>query len=101
MAEMKVNEESGRLWHWRNTMKTVRFFQFDARSAFFILLVLVHARLWTLYLMIAVTIVFYILERRGLSFAAAIRSVRVWLIGSRRPAWIYTRRRKFLDTGSC
>lgn len=87
-------------WHWRNTMKPVRFFQFDARSAIFLMLVLVHARLWTLELMIAVMCIFWILERKGLSYAAALRAMRVWFIGYYRPAWIYTRRRKLLDTGS-
>jgi intracellular multiplication protein IcmT len=88
-------------WHWRNTMKPVRFFQFDARSGFFVILVLMHARLWTLYLMIGVNIIFWILERKGLSFAAALRALRVWFVGNYRPAWIYSRRRKFLDSGSC
>jgi intracellular multiplication protein IcmT len=88
-------------WHWRNSMKTVRFFQFDARAGLFIILVLVHARFWTFGLMIAVNIIFYILERKGLSFASAVRALRVWIIGPYRPAWIYTRRRKLLDTGSC
>lgn len=92
--------EMPKVWHWRNTMKPVRFFQFDARAGLFIVLVLVHARLWTLCLMIGVNIIFWILERKGLSFASAIRAVRVWFVGKNRPGWIYTRRRKLLDTGS-
>ena len=94
-------EEEVRHWHWRNTMKPTRFFQFDARSAIFLMLVLVHARLWTLELMIGVMLIFWILERKGLSYQAAMRAMRVWLIGNYRPAWIYTRRRKMLDSGSC
>lgn len=89
-----------RSWHWRNTMKPVRFFQFDARSAIFLMLVLVHARLWTLELMTVVMVIFWLLERKGLSYAAALRALRVWFTGYYRPAWIYTRRRKMLDTGS-
>ena len=88
-------------WHWRNTMKPVRFFIFDARAVFFLVLVLIHARLWTLGLMIFVSCIFWLLERKGLSFAAATRAMRLWLIGNYRPAWVYTRRRKMLDTGSC
>lgn len=87
-------------WHWRNTMKPVRFFQFDARACFFLLLLLVHARWWTLYLLCGVLIVFYLLERRGLSFAAALRSARVWFLGKYRPALVFTRKRKMVDTGS-
>ena len=52
-------------WHWRNTMKTVRFFIFDARAGFFVVLVLVHARAWTLGLAVCVMTVFYLLERRN------------------------------------
>jgi len=92
--------DEGGGWHWRNTMKPVRFFQFDARAGFFIILVLIHARFWTLGLLIAVLVVFWILERKGLSFAAALRALRLWLVGNYRPAWVYTRRRKLLDTGS-
>ncbi|MBI1215046.1 MAG: type IV secretion protein IcmT [Alphaproteobacteria bacterium] len=87
-------------WHWRNTMKTVRFFIFDARAGFFVVLVLVHARMWTLMLAILVMSTFYLLERKSLTFPAALRSLRVWLIGSYRPGWIWSRRRKLIDTGS-
>lgn len=92
--------ESDGSWHWRNSMKTVRFFIFDARAGFFVVLVLIHARLWTLGLAVVCMGVFYLLERKSLSFPAALRAIRVWLIGSRRPAWIWTRRRKLTDTGS-
>ncbi|MCK4945122.1 MAG: IcmT/TraK family protein [Alphaproteobacteria bacterium] len=98
---MLENDEDEVGWHWRNTMKPARFFFLDGRAIFFVVLVLVHARLWTIYLLIGVGIVLWILERRGLSFAAALRSVRLWFIGSHRPAWIYSRRRIFLDSGSC
>jgi hypothetical protein len=59
-----------------------------------------HARLWTLLLLILVLVIFWILERKGLSFTAALRALRLWLVGNYRPAWVYTRRRKLLDTGS-
>lgn len=98
MAQEEENEAPA--WHWRNTMKPVRFFIFDARAGFFVILLLVHARLWTLSLLITVLSVFYILERKGLSFAAALRAMRVWILGPTRPAWIWTRRRKLRDTGS-
>lgn len=87
-------------WHWRNTMKTVRFFNFDARAGFFLVLVLIHARLWTLITLILFMMIFWVLERKGLSFPAAIRAMRVWALGSYRPGWIWTRRRRLLDTGS-
>jgi intracellular multiplication protein IcmT len=95
-----VAVEVGKTWHWRNTQKTVRFFIFDARAGFFVVLVLVHARLWTLCLAILVMMIFWAFERKSLSFPAALRAIRVWLIGPKRPGWIFTRRRKLLDTGS-
>ncbi|MEZ0260128.1 MAG: IcmT/TraK family protein [Alphaproteobacteria bacterium] len=87
-------------WHWRNTMKTVRFFIFDARAGFFVVLVLVHARLWTLCLMLLIMAFFWLLERKQLTFPAALRAIRVWFIGPKRPGWIWHRRRKLDDTGS-
>lgn len=99
MAQQQ-QEEVVQTWHWRNTMKPVRFFMFDARAGLFVVLLLIHARLWTLYLLMTVLGVFNILERKGLSFSAALRAFRVWLIGPFRPGWIYTRRRKLTDTGS-
>lgn len=100
MADQEVVVVQQQTWHWRNTMKIVRFFHFDARAGFFLVLLVVHARLWTLYLLISVMFVFWLLERRGLTFPAALRAVRLWLIGPTRPGWIWTRRRKLLDTGS-
>lgn len=93
-------EPEERTWHWRNTMKPVRFFGFDARAGFFVVLLLVHARLWTFMLLISILVIFWILERKGLSFASALRAGRMWFIGKNRPAWIWTRRRKLRDTGS-
>ena len=98
---MSENDENIVRWHWRNTMKPVRFFMLDGRIVFFVVLFLLHARPWTIYLLFGVGVIFWILERRGLSFAAALRALRLWFIGINRPAWIYSRRRTFLDSGSC
>jgi intracellular multiplication protein IcmT len=87
-------------WHWRNTMKPTRFFIFDARAGFFLVLVLIHARIWTLVTMIIFLLIFWAFERKGLSFAAAVRAIRLWFSGTYRPAWVFTRRRKMIDTGS-
>ncbi len=97
---VKEEAEEGQGWHWRNSMKPVRFFMFDARAGFFVVLLLVHARLWTFLLLMTVLAVFYILERKGLSFDCALRAFRVWIVGPARPAWIFTRRRNLTDTGS-
>lgn len=77
--------------NWRYTYKTVRFGPFDARSAAPLLLFLVHARVWTFTLMMLSFVVFWIMERFGLTFPAALRATRAWFVGDDRPA---TRRRK-------
>jgi len=87
-------------WHWRNTMKPVRFFHFDARAGFFVILVLIHARLWTLILMLVVLALFWILERKGLQFPSAMRAIRSWICGPLRPAWMFRTRQHLRDTGS-
>lgn len=92
MAKEEVRE-----WHWRNSMKVVRFFGIDARAAAFWIFVLLHFRTWTFVLAAIVTIVFLMLERRGLTYKAAWRAARVWFIGNKRPALIWTTRRKMLD----
>jgi intracellular multiplication protein IcmT len=72
--------------HWRNTQKPVRFFFLDARAFLAVLLFLLHMRLWTFVLAIVVMLIFLLLERRGLTFAASLRAMRCWILGVRRPA---------------
>lgn len=86
-------------WHWRNSMKPVRFFALDARVAFFLLLFILHMRPWTLGLFFVVCFFFWLLERKGLTFDAAIRSFRTWIIGRERPGWVWIRRRRMVDYG--
>ncbi|MDE2029496.1 MAG: IcmT/TraK family protein [Alphaproteobacteria bacterium] len=85
--------------HWRNSQKQARFFALDARAAAPILFFLVHARLWTFVLAILTMLVFWILERRGLTFEAALRAGRAWILGPRRPAVASDRRRHWVDFG--
>lgn len=86
-------------WHWRNTMRPVRLGSLDARSAFGICLVLLHARLWTIILMILIMIIFGLVERMGLTFESALRALRLQLAGPRRPAIVSTARRRMVDYG--
>src|SRR5690606_10790559 len=86
-------------WHWRNTMRPVRFFGLDARAAIPYFVLLVYARPITIFLTVTSTIVFIMLEKRGLSFDSALRALRNWLVGQKRPAWISLRRRRMLDFG--
>ena len=86
-------------WHWRNSMRPVRFVNLDARASFPLLLLLFHARLSTLILALSVLAIFYFMERKGLTFPSALRALRVWIIGVDRPAWLPLRRRKRKDYG--
>lgn len=84
-------------WHWRNSMRPIRFFAFDARAAIPYIFLLLYARLITLILCVVVTIAFAILERMGLTVPAALRKLRSWLVGPRRHAWITLRQRRLID----
>jgi len=92
-ADEKVN------WHWRNSMRPVRFFAMDVRAAIPWAVLLVYARPWTIFLAIATSVIFTSLEKRGLTFPCAMRALRSWFVGQKRPAWIQYRRRKFVDYG--
>ncbi|MCL2505464.1 MAG: IcmT/TraK family protein [Alphaproteobacteria bacterium] len=83
--------------HWRNTQKPARFFFFDARSASAVFLFLLHARLWTFCVVVVVMLAFWIIERRGYSFAAALRAIRSWIVGRRRPSVLDKFRRRWID----
>ena len=86
-------------WHWRNTMRPVRFFGLDARAAIPYCLLLVYARPVTLFLAIISTIIFWFLERRGLTFPSALRAFRIWIIGDKRPSWLPFKHRRLKDFG--
>lgn len=86
-------------WHWRNSMRPVRFFNLDARAALPFFVLLVYFRPVTLVLTIIITIIFRILEARGLTFPAALRSLRVWLTGYYRPGWFTYAHRRMRDSG--
>lgn len=87
-------------WHWRDTMRPARFFMFDARAALMVMFVLIHPRTSTLILFVVVMFLFYILERMGLTFEAALRKMRAWLCGNNRPAHIWTFKRRWIDLGT-
>lgn len=91
--EAKIN------WHWRDSMRTVRFMGFDARVAFLIPVWLLYLRWSTIILSFAVFYTFKFLENRGLTFPAAIRALRSWLTGRSRPGILGLSNHKFIDYG--
>ncbi len=87
-------------WHWRDNMRPARFIIFDARAAFPIVFVVLRLVSWyTWGFFIAALIFFYILERFGLTFEAAMRRFRAALCGRNRPAHIWTAKRRMVDLG--
>lgn len=75
---------------WRNTMLPIRIYVADARALIPLIVVLVHIRLWTFYVALAGIVIFAVLEWLGLTFPAAVRTARRWIVGRRRsaiPAW--------------
>lgn len=99
MGSREDTEEERVNWHWRNSMRPVRFFNLDARAAIPFFILLFHARLVTFVLTVMFTTVFWMLEQRGLTFDASLRSFRCWLLGQKRPGWISYNRKKMIDFG--
>jgi intracellular multiplication protein IcmT len=99
VKEQLENIKEMQNWHWRNTMRTVRFAAFDARAALPLPLLLFYARWSTLFLSIAFLVIFRWLERKGLTFPAALRNLRAWIVGHDRPGWIKAQNKKFRDYG--
>lgn len=98
-AEQIDNIQEKLNWHWRNSMRTVRFLAFDARAALPLPLLLVYAR-WSTFILFIVTLaLFRYLERKGLTFPSALRNLRAWLVTNERPGWVGAMRKKFLDFG--
>jgi len=84
MAILKV------ISHWRDSGRVPRFFIIDARSAFPLLLFLMHIKWWTFAVAMVITVFFSIIEHYGLStmvFFRALRSVLAGKLKPSRPWW--------------
>lgn len=99
MGQREDTEEEKANWHWRNSMRPVRFFAFDARCAIPWFILLFHARMGTFILAIVLTGVFWYMEQRGLTFPASLRAFRSWFLGQRRYGWLPMRRKRMTDYG--
>ena len=86
-------------WHWRNTMRPIRFFSFDVKAVIPFCVLLFYARLSTLIICILTTALFWGLEKKGLTADAAIRALRVFIVGTYRPGLPKFRYRRMKDFG--
>lgn len=92
-----INEKLN--WHWRNSMRIVRFLSFDGRAAITLPILLIYPRWSTIFLTIAVLVFFNALEKRGLTFPAALRLFRMQLVGNERPGLCGVYKRTMKDFG--
>jgi intracellular multiplication protein IcmT len=70
---------------WRETYKPARFFMLDARAGIPLLLTALHMRPWTIGVTLGINVLFWFLERRGLTVPSAMRAFRAWIVGDLRP----------------
>ncbi len=80
-------------------MRPIRFLSFDVKAIIPFCVLLFYARLSTLIVCVVVTLFFWILEKNGLTFDAALRATRLFIFGERRPALTKFRHRKLKDFG--
>lgn len=84
---MQVNSDA----HWRDSARSTRFFFFDGKAVFPLLLVIVYPRLWTLIVAVVAIAFFSILIRYGFTPMVFLRWFRSFLAGSRKmskPWWM-------------
>jgi len=77
--------------HWRDSARPAKFFIFDAKAAFPLLLFLLHIELWTFVVAISAMFFFTILNRFGYSTTVFLRCTRSFFAGKRKvaiPWWI-------------
>lgn len=99
MVKELENLEAKMNWHWRDTMRTIRFLGFDSRVAILIPVWLIYLRWSTIIISFLVFYLFKFLENKGLTFPSALRAFRVWMIGRERPGIIGASAGKFIDYG--
>jgi len=86
-------------WHWRNSMRPVRFFSYDARAALPVFALLFYFRIHMVVITLVILLFFHYLEKKGLTFPAALRSMRVWILGNKRPGHTSLKYRRMIDYG--
>jgi intracellular multiplication protein IcmT len=76
--------------HWRDSARSARFFMFDARAAFPIIIFLMHIKFWTSMMVLISCVFFAIIERYGFTVPVFFRWLRVFFAGPYRfskPWW--------------
>jgi intracellular multiplication protein IcmT len=84
---MNVNVEA----HWRDSARSIRFFIWDGKAVFPMILFLMHIRIWTFVVAIITMMFFTILNRYGFSPIVFFRWLRSFIAGKRKlatPWWM-------------
>ena len=77
--------------HWRDSARSAKFFIWDVKAAFPLLILLIYANWWTLGIAVFAMMFFSVLNRFGFSISVFGRWLRSSLAGSRkqsRPGWM-------------
>ena len=83
---------------WRDTYRQAKFWIFDAKIAFPILLTILHLTYWTVGLVVAFALLSYFLEiRMGMSLIAGYRALRSFCAGKTRMARSGNKKLMFID----
>lgn len=80
---------------WRETMRDPEFFWLDARLAILLLAALIVQSVFLFILLFLVIIALRIARERGLTVASALRRIRSFIAGPKRPG-ISAHKRRFL-----
>ena len=77
--------------HWRDSARPAKFFVFDAKAAFPLLLFLLHIELWTFIVAVVAMFFFTVLNMFGYSTIVFLRYTRSFFAGKRKiaiPWWM-------------
>ena len=67
--------------HWRDSARNARFFMWDARAAFPLVLFLMHIRVWSFIVAVVAMMFFAALEHFGFTVNVFLRWLRTTLAG--------------------
>lgn len=77
---------------WRDSARYPKFFGFDSRAVFPIIIFLLHIQYWTFILSVVSMVFFSVLMRYGFTMGTFLRFIRASVAGKRKmakPWWVY------------
>lgn len=77
--------------HWRDSARSIKFFMWDGKAAFPLVLLFFHISWWTLFIALFSMVFFTVLNRFGFTPLVFMRWVRGLIAGPRKkaiPTWL-------------